>query len=113
MKSAAWMVTRSLTAQSGPTAHRDAALNIGFEDGSEPSRFQPGIGCDRMNAELVVVGDVIMGKDGTPMKVLDVEHIYQGDGPGMNLRQIVITLETVPAQRSNGSCAGLSCPGMP
>lgn len=48
-----------------------------------------------MNAELVVVGDVIIGKDGTPMKVLDVEHIYQGDGPGMNLRQIVITLETV------------------
>lgn len=47
-----------------------------------------------MNAELVRVGDTIIGKDGSPMKVLDVEHVYEWDGPGMNLRQILITLNT-------------------
>ncbi len=49
-----------------------------------------------MNAELVKVGDVLIGKDGKPMKVLDVEHVYQGDGgSALNLRQILITMITV------------------
>lgn len=48
-----------------------------------------------MNAQLVTVGDVLLGTDGTPMRVFNVQHLYEGDGPGMNLRQILITLQTV------------------
>jgi hypothetical protein len=48
-----------------------------------------------MNAALVAVGDTIMGVDGTPMRVVDVEHLYQGDGAFMWLRQILITLVAI------------------
>lgn len=45
-----------------------------------------------MNAKLVVVGDVVIGPDGVPMEVLDVEHLYEPDG--CKVRQVLITLRT-------------------
>lgn len=62
-----------------------------------------------MNAELVRVGDTIIGKDGSPMKVLDVEHVYEWDGPGMTLRQILITLQTSDQRDICPGCGKPDC----
>lgn len=46
-----------------------------------------------MNADLVRVGDVIIGTDGRAMRVLDVQHLYHRDGErSFDVRQILITL---------------------
>lgn len=46
-----------------------------------------------MNADLVRVGDVIIGTDSRAMRVLDVQHLYDRDGErSFDVRQILITL---------------------
>lgn len=46
-----------------------------------------------MNADLVRVGDVILGKDGRSMRVLDVQHLYHRAGErSFDVRQMLITL---------------------